>query len=107
MTFEGTFAEPPPEVKRRRAPSDDFDAPSRESVARLKPLVDCAPLALPVLEWTPRVVRLARLPAGSQPDQQPEHWQSQRHTTTNPFSTCCCESNTNDFDASSRKSRNA
>ncbi|MEK6235279.1 MAG: hypothetical protein N2C14_11270 [Planctomycetales bacterium] len=40
--------------------------------------MDCVPLALPVLEWTPRS----------------EHWQSQWHTTTNPFSTCFREANT-------------
>ncbi|MEK6235989.1 MAG: hypothetical protein N2C14_14875 [Planctomycetales bacterium] len=35
--------------------------------------MDC----VPVLEWTPHS----------------EHWQSQWHTTTNPFSTCFRESN--------------
>ncbi|MEK6236938.1 MAG: hypothetical protein N2C14_19695 [Planctomycetales bacterium] len=42
--------------------------------------MDCVPLALRVLEWTPHS----------------EHWQSQWHTVTNLFSTYFRESNTDD-----------
>ncbi|MEK6238875.1 MAG: hypothetical protein N2C14_29520 [Planctomycetales bacterium] len=55
--------------------------------------MDCVPLALPVLKWTPPSCSAGSTACSSQPDQQPEHWQSQWHTTINPFSTYVRESN--------------